>query len=131
MNHIFTVAASLATIGCVTHLQHTRGQISVVLEQGMFDSYAKVLLRGVVSYLGIFHLLSTLMLWACALTILSKMQAYSLVSFIALNYLLFAVWQCYGLVTSGIQAVGRRQWHWLLYFAIAITSQLGLYFAVG
>ncbi|MCG9696447.1 hypothetical protein [Shewanella sp. Isolate11] len=125
MNLFYLFAAIAALLACVGHLTYGYRRYLQPMRSAAFDSKAKVAIHSVFNALGIFQLLSTLMLLACGLGWISSMQNFSLLLFIALNYVLFALWQLYIGFTSDLNLISRLLLQWPLFFSVGLLTLLG------
>lgn len=126
MNFIYTVAALLGVYICVHHFRWFNRQFLSLSEKSLFDDEAMVFLRGIVTSLGIFHVLSSFVLWACAFDLVPMVQSYWLVSFISLSYFLFAIWHLYHLSMKGVGNRAQARWQVIAFIGIAFYASLGL-----
>jgi len=89
------VAALLSLMICIYYLSQGRLQIIAMLQGANIAQLNKqVLLSLFYCQMG-FFITTSLCLFACALGVVPRMYAYSLLLFIGLNYGIFAIWHCH------------------------------------
>lgn len=89
------VAALLSLMICIYYLSQGRLQIIAMLQGANIAQLNKqVLLSLFYCQMG-FLITTSLCLFACALGVVPRMYAYSLLLFIGLNYGIFAIWHCH------------------------------------
>lgn len=127
MNIYLLVAAVLASITCVGHFVIAKPQLLCSKLQADFDPTAITLMHCVFHYVSIFLVLSTLVLFACGLQWVPRMQTYALALFISLNFMLFAIWQIYIGYFAEAKSVRRVQFHWVFFIIISVFTLLGVF----
>ncbi|OEG72097.1 hypothetical protein BEL05_03635 [Shewanella colwelliana] len=127
MNIYFVIAATFALLTCVGHFTIGIKSFLTPMLDANFDPIAQKIMQCVFHYVSVFLVMSTLVLYACGLEMVSIMQGYGLVLFIALNYLLFAVWQIYIGFFSDIESPFKSLFQWFFFAAISFFTLLGVF----
>lgn len=127
MNIYLLIAAVLASITCVGHFVMAKPQFLRPMLQADFDPTTKTLMHCVFHYVSIFLVLSTLVLFACGLQLVSTMQTYALSLFISLNFMLFAIWQIYIGYFAEAKSARRVQFQWVFFIIISVFTLLGVF----
>ncbi|QYJ87640.1 hypothetical protein K0I73_08120 [Shewanella mesophila] len=127
MNIYFLIAAIISLLTCIAHLTFGHRQFLKPMQQAQFEPVAKAAMSCVFHYISVFLLLSTMVLFACGLMLVSDMQSYSLVLFIALNFILFAIWQIYIGYFSYVANGFRYLYQWVLFLLISGFILFGTY----
>ncbi|ACA86182.1 hypothetical protein [Shewanella woodyi] len=128
MNYYYLVAALLALSTLIIHIHHGRKHYLFPMLSSELDPVVKAVFHCVFHFVSLFILLSTIILAACGFDLISMMQGYGLVLFIALNFGIFAIWQLFLAFDSEIPSPFRRLFQWMPFAGIAILSLVGSYF---
>ncbi|QYK02964.1 hypothetical protein [Shewanella psychrotolerans] len=119
MNIYFLIAAIISLFTCIAHLTFGHKQFVKPMQQAQFEPAAKAAMHCVFHYVSVFLVLATMVLFACGLMLVPAMQSYSLVLFIALNFILFAIWQIYIGYFSDIAGAFRSLFQWFFFLLIS------------
>ena len=95
------------------------------LLQSDIEPVAKKVLHCVFHYVSTFLVLSTLALCMLGFMRVSGAAGRLLAVFIALNYMLFAVWQLVLIKQSGIERGVVKMFQWIFFVVIAVLAFLG------
>ncbi|WP_299789453.1 hypothetical protein [uncultured Shewanella sp.] len=127
MNLYFIAAAGLGLITCIGHFTYGVKHFLTPMLNAQFEAVPKAVLHCVFHYVSVFLVLSTLVLASCGFELVSNMQGFSLVLFVALNFGIFAIWQIYIAFVSDIKTPFRHLFQWVLFLGIAVMSLMGVY----
>ena len=119
------VAALLSLMICIYYLSQGRLQIIAMLQGANIAQLNKqVLLSLFYCQMG-FLITTSLCLFACALGVVPRMYAYSLLLFIGLNYGIFAIWHCH------IAKLGQPEKRFSLYIMALSLLLVSLFALLG
>ena len=121
MNPLMVSAGIIALLTTAGHFTAGSKMYLKPLLNSEIEPVAKKVMHGVFHYVSTFLLLSTL-----ALFVIGFMKVGRLLSvFIALNYLLFAMWQLALIKQSGIERGMLKMFQWIFFVFIAALAFLG------
>ena len=127
MNIYFLIAAILTLLISIGHFTLGYRRFLKPMQQAQFDPVAKAAMNCVFHYISVFLLLATMVLFTCGFMLVSIMQSYSLVLFIALNFILFAIWQLYICYFSDVANGFRSLYQWVFFLLISGFILLGTF----
>ena len=125
MNWLVTIAGVFGAFTTVGHfMMGTKSFLRPMLEAS-FDAMPKKVMHSVFHYVSAYLILSTLALLGVGLGIIGGEGTRLLVRFIALNYLVFAVWQIALGMGSGIPKWATQLFQWTFFVVIAVLAWIG------
>lgn len=127
MNIYFLIAAILTLLTSIGHFTLGYRRFLKPMQQAQFEPVAKAAMNCAFHYISVFLVLATMVLFACGLMLVSDMQSYSLVLFIALNFILFAIWQLYIGYFSDIDGAFHSLFQWVFFILISGFILLGTF----
>ena len=125
MNILLISAGIFAFFTMIGHLLIGQKMFLHPMLNADFSLSAKKVMHSLFHYISVFLLLSSLGLLISGFGILSIESAKSLSFFIALNYLLFAIWQVSIALNSGINKPLLKLFQWMFFLVIAIFAFAG------
>lgn len=128
MNYFFIAASFMGLMTFIGHFSYGRQQYLTPVTESDLDPLVKGEVQCIFHFISVFIVLSTLVLAACGVNIVSNMQGFGLVLFVALNFGMFAIWQLFFAFNSEIQSPYRHLFQWVPFAGIAILSLMGIYF---
>ncbi|NRD73599.1 hypothetical protein HQQ94_10125 [Shewanella sp. VB17] len=127
MNIFFIAAAILGLLTCLGHFTYGSKQYLQPMLASNLTPLVKTVLHCVFHFVSVFLVLSSMVLGACGMDVISNMQGFGLVLFVALNFGVFAIWQLFIAFDSDIKWSLRNVCLWAPFACIAILSLLGIY----
>ncbi|MCL1127069.1 hypothetical protein [Shewanella surugensis] len=119
MDSYLLVASIISLLLSIKHLTRDRKQVLLPSLASDLGFYVKIQLSSFFYFVAVFYLLATLVLFACSLEMVSQMYAYGLLLFIALDYVLFAIWQLYGKIMCSEKQSILFYFNWIGYFLVS------------
>lgn len=129
MNGYILTAAILALMTTLGHFAVGSKQFLLPMLRADFDRVAQKVMHSVFHYVSVFLILSTLALFVVALGNIAPAQGRLLTFFIALHYLLFALWQIGIALTSDLKKPLFKLFQWVFFVLIAFFGVLGIVIA--
>ncbi|GLS91414.1 hypothetical protein GCM10007916_24830 [Psychromonas marina] len=127
MNILLLSSGIFAFFTMIGHLLIGQKLFLVPMLNAEFSLSAKKVMHSVFHYVSIFLLLSSVGLLIAGLGVLPVESAKSLSLFIALNYLLFAIWQIVIALNSGIKKPLLKLFQWIFFVIIAFFAFAGAF----
>ncbi|QYJ95480.1 hypothetical protein [Shewanella spartinae] len=127
MNIYFLIAGIIAILTCVGHFSLGKKRFLTPMLEADFDPIAKSVMHCVFHYISVFLVLSALVLLACSFSMVSNMQSYGLLLFIALNFVLFAIWQIYIGYFAEIKGAFRSLFQWIFFALVSAFTLAGIF----
>lgn len=128
MNYFFIAASIMGLMTFFGHFSFGRQRYLTPMIESDLDPVVKGEIHSVFHFVSVFIVLSTLVLAACGFDVISSMQGFGLVLFVALNFGIFAIWQLFLAFDSEIQSPYRHLFQWAPFASISILSLMGIYF---
>ena len=119
MNIYLLIAGVFAALTAIGHFTYGRIHFLLPMNAADFDPSAKAVMQCVFHYVSVFLVLSSLILLSCAFEVISRMQSFGILLFIALNFGLFAIWQLYIGFMCGLESPFKRLFQWVFFALIA------------
>ncbi|MCG9729400.1 hypothetical protein L1D44_06000 [Shewanella sp. Isolate13] len=119
MNFYLLTAGIIAVITAVGHFTYGRTHYLKPVLDADFDAGAKAVMHCLFHYVSVFLVLSSLVLLSCGFEAISPMQSFGVLLFIALNFVLFAIWQIYIGFMSDLEAPLKRLFQWMFFVLLA------------
>ncbi|ASJ96997.1 hypothetical protein [Shewanella marisflavi] len=127
MNIYLLIAGVIATFTCIGHFTIGKQRFLKPMLEADFDPIAKSIMHCVFHYISVFLVLSALVLIACAFELMSNMQSYALLLFIALNFVLFAIWQIYIGYFAEVKGAFRSLFQWIFFVVVSGFTLAGIF----
>ncbi|WP_371185289.1 hypothetical protein [Thalassotalea maritima] len=118
MNLWFVLSGMLALFTVVGHFTVGKKQFLTPMLTANVPTVAKHVMHCVFHYVSVFLLLSTLVLLLAGFGVISVASGKVLATFIASNYLAFALWQIIIALRSGLEKPLLKLFQWLFFVAI-------------
>lgn len=128
MNYFFLAASLMGLLTFIGHFVYGGKQYLLPMQSSELDPIVKLVLHCTFHFVSVFIVLSTVILAACGFDLISSMQGFGLVLFVALNFGIFAIWQLFLAFDSGIPSPYRHLFQWAPFASISILSLMGIYF---
>ncbi|GGI92470.1 hypothetical protein GCM10007978_32450 [Shewanella hanedai] len=128
MNYFFIAASVMGLMTFIGHFSYGRQRYIIPMAESDLEPVVKEEIHCLFHFVSVFIVLSTFVLAACGFDVISSMQGFGLVLFVALNFGMFAIWQLFLAFDSEIQSPYRNLFQWAPFAGISIFSLLGIYF---
>jgi hypothetical protein len=125
MNWLVTIAGVVAAFVVVGHFAVGAKQFLKPMLEADFDPVARKVMHCVFHYVSVFIVLSCIALLALGTGMVVVEGGALLVRFIAVNFLLFAIWQIVLALRSGIAKPLTTFFQWIPFAIIDICAWLG------
>lgn len=125
MNWYIFIAGLIATAATIGHVSVARNKFLKPMLRASFDPIPKKAMHCLFHYVSIFSCLSAVMLLLVGLNIWSSTGTTAVIYFIAVNYVVSAIFQIVLVITSDIPNGIFKLFHWIFFILIALFSFLG------
>jgi hypothetical protein len=125
MDWYIIIAGLIAAATTVGHFVVGSKKFLKPMLEVSFDPIPKKVMHCVFHYVSTYLILSTLALLLIGLGIWSGNGTAAVINFIAVNYVLFGIWQIVLAITSDIPNAIFKLFQWIFFALIAIFSFLG------
>lgn len=127
MNIFVFLAAIVALVTLIGHFTFGYSSYVKPMLAAQFDPIAKRVMLCVFHYISLFLILSVLSLSVIGLGFWEENGASSVVIFIALNFLGFAIWQLVLAFTIPLRNAPFKLFQWIFFLLVALFAGLSLY----
>ena len=125
MDWYIIIAGLIAAATTVGHFAFGSKKFLKPMLGASFDPIPKKVMHCVFHYVSAYLILSAVTLLLIGLGIWSGIGTAAVINFIAINYVIFAIWQIVLAITSGISNGIFKLFQWIFFVLIALFSFLG------